>query len=82
MAVVVNQGLIGKIVNASNFTSTVKLLSTDELSNKISVKIQLDDKSIYGLLVSYNKKKNIYMIEGISDNAEIKNTLTAGDIKV
>ena len=73
MAVVVNQGLIGKIVNASNFTSTVKLLSTDELSNKISVKIQLDDKSIYGLLVSYNKKKNIYMIEGISDNAEIKN---------
>ena len=63
MAVVVNQGLIGKIVNASNFTSTVKLLSTDELSNKISVKIQLDDKSIYGLLVSYNKKKNIYIIK-------------------
>lgn len=73
MAVIVNQGLIGKIINVSNFTSTVKLLSTDELSNKISVKIEQDDKSIYGLLTSYNKKKNIYLIEGISDNTEIKN---------
>ena len=73
MAVIVNQGLIGKIISTSNFTSTVKLLSTDELSNKISVKIEQDDKSIYGLLVSYNRKKNIYMIEGISDNTEIRN---------
>ena len=73
MAVIVNKGLIGKVINVGNFTSTVKLLSTDELSNKISVKIEQDDKSIYGLLVSYNKKKNIYLIEGISDNTEIKN---------
>lgn len=73
MAVIVNKGLIGKVINVGNFTSTVKLLSTDELNNKISVKIEQDDKSIYGLLVSYNKKKNIYLIEGISDNTEIKN---------
>ena len=73
MAVIVNKGLIGKVINVSNFTSTVKLLSTDELSNKISVKIEQDDKSVYGLLTSYNKKKNIYLIEGISDNTEIKN---------
>lgn len=73
MAVIVNKGLIGKVINVGNFTSTVKLLSTDELSNKISVKIEQDDNSIYGLLVSYNKKKNIYLIEGISDNTEIKN---------
>lgn len=73
MAVIVNKGLIGKVINVSNFTSTVKLLSTDELSNKISVKIEQDDKSVYGLLTSYNQKKNIYLIEGISDNTEIKN---------
>ena len=71
MAVITNKGLIGKIINVSNFTSTVKLLATDELSNKISVKIQLDDKSVYGLLTSYDKKKNIYLVEGISDNDEI-----------
>lgn len=71
MAVITNKGLIGKIINVSNFTSTVKLLTTDELSNKISVKIQLDDKSVYGLLTSYDKKKNVYLVEGISDNDEI-----------
>ena len=71
MAVITNKGLICKIINVSNFTSTVKLLATDELSNKISVKIQLDDKSVYGLLTSYDKKKNIYLVEGISDNDEI-----------
>ena len=71
MAVITNKGLIGKIINVSNFTSTVKLLATDELSNKISVKIQLDDKNVYGLLTRYDKKKNIYLVEGISDNDEI-----------
>lgn len=72
MAVIINEGLIGKIINVSNFTSTVKLLSTDELSNKISVKIEAKNKSLYGLLSSYNKSKNIYLIEGISSNNSIK----------
>ena len=71
-AVITDKGLIGKIVSVSNFTSTVKLLSTDEAINKISVKIEVDDKSIYGLL-SYNKKNNTYLVEGISDSTEITN---------
>lgn len=72
MAVVVSEGLIGKIINVSNFSSTVKLLSTDELSNKISVKINSGDKSIYGLLSKYDGEKGAYLIEGISDSSEIK----------
>lgn len=72
-AVITDKGLIGKIVSVSNFTSTVKLLSTDEAINKISVKIEVDDKSIYGLLSSYNKKNNTYLVEGISDSTEITN---------
>ena len=57
-AVITDKGLIGKVVSVSNFTSTVKLLSTDEVINKISVKIEVDDKSIYGLLSYYDKKNN------------------------
>lgn len=72
-AVITDKGLIGKITSVGNFTSTVKLLSTDESINKISVKIEVDDKSIYGLLSSYNKKNNTYLVEGISDSSEIKN---------
>lgn len=71
-AVITHNGLIGKIVNVSNFSSTVKLLSTDEISNKISVKINSNDKYIYGLLIGYDKEFNIYKIEGITDSDSIK----------
>ncbi len=71
MAVVVNEGLVGKVIKVSNFTSTVKLLTTDELSNKISVKVNLSDKSVYGLLANYDKKCGCYLIEGISESDEI-----------
>lgn len=71
-AVVVNQGLIGKVIKVSNFTSTIKLLTTDELSNKISVKVKLKDKSVYGLLSKYDEKCECYLVEGISDSDEIE----------
>ena len=71
-AVTINEGLIGKIVAVSEFSSTVKLLTTDEISNKISIKINKDGKSIYGLLTSYDSKNNVYIVEGISDIDELE----------
>lgn len=71
-AVVVKDGLIGKVVAVSEFSSSVKLLTSDELSNKISVKINKEGKSIYGLLASYNNKDNVYIVEGISDIDELE----------
>lgn len=72
MAVVVKEGLIGRIIKVSNYNSTVKLLSTEDLNNKISVKINIDGKSVYGLLSSYDYDKNIYIVEGISDSDKIE----------
>lgn len=72
MAVIVNEGLIGKIINVSNFTSTVKLLTTDELGNKISVQFQIDNRNVYGLLSGYDKEKKVYLVEGIENSDEIK----------
>lgn len=71
-AVITYDGLIGKITNVGNFSSTVKLLTSDEISNKISVKINSDDKYLYGLLIGYDKENNIYEIEGITDSSNIK----------
>lgn len=72
-AVITSNGLIGKIVNVSNFSSTVKLLTSDELNTKISVKINIDDeKNLYGLLIGYDKESNIYKIEGITDPDSVK----------
>ena len=71
-AVINPDGLIGKITNVSNFSSSVKLLTTDELSNKISVKIEIDDNEyLYGLLIGYDKEKKVYKIEGITDSNSV-----------
>ena len=70
-AVITPSGLIGKITSVSNFSSTVKLLTTDEISNKISIKIESNDKYQYGLLIGYDKENNIYKIEGITNSSNI-----------
>lgn len=75
-AVITEKGLIGKIINTSNFSSTVKLLTTDEIINKISIKINSGDNYFYGLLNGYNVEKNVYEIEGITDY----NIIKEGDI--
>jgi len=71
-AVITNSGLIGKITNVSNFSSTVKLLTSDEISNKISIKIDSNDEYLYGLMVGYDKEYNIYRIEGITNSDKIE----------
>ena len=71
-AVIISNGLIGKITSVSNFSSTVKLLTSDEISNKISVKITTDDGYLYGLLIGYDKDLNVYKIEGITNSDDIK----------
>ena len=71
-AVITPNGLIGKITSVSNFSSTVKLLTSDEISNKISIKISSDDNHLYGLLIGYDKEYNVYKIEGITDSDSIK----------
>lgn len=72
MAVVTSDGLIGTVENVSNFNSTIKLLTSEDVSNKISVKIKVDDDSyVYGLLNGYDTKKHLFNVEGIAENKEI-----------
>ena len=71
MAVITSKGLIGKITSISNFSSTVKLLTNEDINNKISVKIEIDNKYIYGILTGFDSSTNCFQIEGISENTEI-----------
>ena len=71
MAVVTSKGLIGRTSKVSKYSSTVKLLSNDNMNNKISVKIKSKDDYVYGLISNYDSKRNVYTVEGISDNVEI-----------
>lgn len=70
-AVITNKGLIGKIIKVSNFSSTVKLLTSDEIDSKVAIKISNDGK-YYGLLSGYDKENNLYKIEGITESDKIK----------
>ncbi len=72
MPVVVSEGLIGKVSKVTKFNSTVKLLTSEDINNKISVKINIDGKNVYGLLSGYHQKRNRFILEGIADNTEIK----------
>jgi rod shape-determining protein MreC len=69
MAVIVNEGLIGKITEVTNFNSTVKLITNMDTHNKISVKIKEEDKDIYGILTNYNGQ--YFVVEGIDQNTTI-----------
>ena len=72
MAVVTTDGLIGQITRVSNYSSTVKLLSNENMSDKISVKIKVGDDYVYGLISMYDSKTNTYTVEGISENVDIE----------
>ena len=71
MAVVNYKGLVGKTSKVSNHTCSVKLLSNDNMNNKISVKVKTNEDYVYGLIYKYDSKSNTYMVEGISQNANI-----------
>jgi len=71
MAIITNKGLIGKVIKTSALTSTVKLLSSDNLNMKISVKIKVEEDYLYGLLVGYDKDKKCYIVEGISNHIDV-----------
>jgi rod shape-determining protein MreC len=75
MVVVNSQGLIGKIVSVSTFTSDVRLLTTGDTANKISVRITDGITSVNGLISGYDYGTNTLTAEGISNTERVN----AGD---
>lgn len=71
MAVVNNKGLVGRVISVTTFNSEVKLLSTSDMNNKISVAVNHDKKKVYGLIRNYNYDNNYFEVEGISNTEKI-----------
>ena len=76
MPVINAYGLIGKIINTTAVTSTVRLLSTSDTNNKISVSIVSEGEKLYGLINGYNYENSTLQVEGISNTK----TVRVGDI--
>lgn len=76
MVVINSTGLIGKITNVSNYSADVKLITTNDTNNKISVTVTNGDKKLTGLINSYDYDEGYLKVEGIS-NTE---TVMVGDL--
>lgn len=70
-AVITSDGLIGRVISVSYFTSDIKLLTSSDINQKVSVKIKIEDDYVYGLLTGYNTKTKEFILEGIAGNKEI-----------
>ena len=71
MVVISSKGLIGKVIKTSTFTSDVRLITTSDTSNKISVHISNGDNNLYGLINSYDYNKIVLELEGISNTKDV-----------
>ena len=71
MVVINSTGLIGKIVNVSTFSSDVKLITTNDTNNKISVTITSGNNKLTGLINTYNYDEGFLKVEGISNTETV-----------
>ena len=71
MVVINGKGLIGRVIKTSTFTSDVRLITTSETNNKISVHISNGDNNLYGLINNYDYSKNLLEAEGISNTKDV-----------
>ena len=71
MAVINGKGLIGKVIRTTTFTSDVRLITTSDTNNKISVMVSNGDYNLYGVINSYNYSKNLLEVEGISNTRNV-----------
>lgn len=76
MVVVNSTGLIGKITNVSTFSSDVKLITTNDTNNKISVTITNGDNKLTGVINGYDYDSGLLSVEGISNTS----TVNVGDL--
>jgi len=75
MAVVTASGLIGKVKNVTQFSSTVQLMSSMDPKNRISAIIQ-GETPVYGLVEGYDKEKKLLIVKAIPSSAKIEKDQT------
>ena len=57
-AVIDSNGLIGRVATVRNHSSDIKLITSNDTKNKISIVIKSDNKDIYGITNGYDTSDN------------------------
>lgn len=70
MLVATSEGAVGLVESVQRSTSTVKLLTSQYLTNNIAIKISLDDgSSVEGVLQAYDSEKKAYKVSLFDNDA-------------
>ncbi|NNV05564.1 rod shape-determining protein MreC [Geobacillus sp. C56-T2] len=80
MAVITPAGLVGKVQHASQFTSTVQLLSALDQNNRISAYVQ-GEENVFGLIEGYDEKRRELLLGEIPIDVKVEKkqkVLTSG----
>ncbi|OIJ10267.1 rod shape-determining protein MreC [Anaerobacillus arseniciselenatis] len=72
MAVITSKGLVGKVNNVSQFTSTVQLLTDHDRTNRISAMVDAEDTEVYGFIEGYDEQTGALMLRKIEADAKIE----------
>ena len=72
MPVINAYGLIGKVISVTTFTSTVRLITTSDTNNKISVSIISENEKLNGLINGYDYNNQTLEVEGISNTKTVR----------
>ena len=71
MVVINAKGLVGKIIRTTAFTSDVRLITTSDTNNKISVHVSNGSDDLYGLINGFDYNNNCLELEGISNTKNV-----------
>ena len=72
MAVITSTGLIGKVKNSRQFTSTIQLLSSTDATNRVSAEIVGGQTNIYGQIEGFDARKEMLLLKKIPYEAKIE----------
>ena len=81
MAVITKNGLLGKISKVSNYSSEIKLITSDDVNYKVSVAIKTNNTDNYAILNGYDKKNGLIKVTGIDKTTQVQKddiVLTSG----
>ncbi|PKM87265.1 MAG: rod shape-determining protein MreC [Firmicutes bacterium HGW-Firmicutes-10] len=76
-AVITTKGLIGKIAEVGKNSSVVRLLTTQDVQNKVAVKIQLSPStSAEAILERYDPNRGAYVLQLLDTNSAVLKDMT------
>ena len=71
MVAITKDGLIGKIQKVTNYSSEIKLITANDINNKVSVSIATTSGETTAILSGYDKDNNLVLISGVDSLVKI-----------